>query len=95
MIKAFPSRTSLLLKLPLASISVVNAYAQFYYEHDDERHLRRFLKPHFDNFYSAFFHTGFYATSQNAADLLYLVSLSIQIFIYNSFDKKFKMAKLF
>lgn len=77
-------------KLPLAILPVLNTYAQFYYKNSDAR----FLKPRFDRFYSALFETGFYFLAQDVADLLYLISLSIQFFVFNRFDKKFKSASL-
>lgn len=86
----FNTITSVFFKLPMAMVPLTNAYAQFYYKSE----LNRYVKPRFDRFYLMLFESGFYATILDASDLLYLFSLSIQFFVYNWFDKKFKMAKL-
>lgn len=81
----------LFFKLPLSFLPIVNAYAQFYYK---DPHFR-YEKPSFDKFYSYLFESGFYSLIQVFSNLLYLISLSIQFFVYNKFDTKFKEAKIY
>lgn len=75
-------------KLPLIILPLLNVYAQFYYKNADARYRR----PSFDRFYSAMFETGFNVLGQDIADMLFSISLAVQIFIYDKFDKKFKSA---
>lgn len=78
----------LLLKLPGAVMPVINAYAQFYYKVLDIT----VDKPAFDQFYTFLFDTGLYFLFQDLANFFYLLSLSLQYFIYNRFDIKFNLS---
>ena len=49
-----------------------------------------FINPGFYDFYSLLLDSGSYSLIQDVFYLLYTLSLSIQIFIYNRFDKKFQ-----
>ena len=77
---------ALLFKSPLTFIPVVNVYAEFYYK----RIRNRLKSPLFGEFYSSLLDTGFYSMIQDLSDLLYTLSIAIQIFIYIRFDRKFK-----
>ena len=76
----------LLFKSPLTFIPVVNVYAEFYYKHT----RNRMISPLFGEFYSSLLDTGFYTMIQDLSNLLYTLSIAIQILIYIRFDKKFK-----
>lgn len=77
-----------LFKLPSAFLPLINTSAQFFYKDFNAR----FDNPGFDRFYVMLMETNMYALMQDIAQLLYLVSLSIHLFIYNRFDKRFKRA---
>ena len=79
---------SILLKLPIAFIPIVNVHAEFYYKNFDNQ----ILNPKFGEFYLFLLDTGFYDTIVECSDLFYSFSLFIQLFIYIKFDKKFKTA---
>ena len=73
-----------LFKLPLVFLPLVNAIANFYYKDSRQRNHA------FDRFYTYLFETDFSSLIQDSTELLYLISISIQYFIYKKFDKKFK-----
>lgn len=75
-----------LFKAPLCFIPIVNVYAEFYYKSP----VTRYIAPKFGEFYSGLFDTGFYETVIALADLFYMISITIQLFIFIRFDKKFK-----
>ena len=75
-------------KFPLSFISILNAYATYYFK--DYKML--LFKPAFGEFYLLLLKTGVYSLIINLSDFLYIFSISIQIFIYIRFDKKFKSA---
>lgn len=81
---------NLLLKLPLSVVPVINTYAEFYYKDQ----TKKFVSPTFGRFYSRLFDSGSYEFTIDLADFLFLVSISIQFFIYKKFDKKFGMGYL-
>ena len=64
------------------------ANVQFYYKDQ----TKRFTSPAFGEFYSVLFDTDFYALVHDWSDLLYTLSVPIQILVFVSFDKKFKEA---
>ena len=80
----------LLFKLPLVFLPLVNTIANFYYK---DKSIR-YRNLQFDSFYSHLFDVDFYPLIQDSTELLYLISVSIQYFIYRKFDKKFKEATL-
>ena len=78
---------SVLFKLPVAFIPVVNVYAEFYYKD----YLNQFDHPKFGAFYSFLLDSGFYDFFLGFSDLLFNLSLFLQLFIYWHFDKLFKI----
>ncbi len=80
------SAIGILFKLPVCIIPLLNVCAQFYYKSFE------FRSHHgsFSIFYSMLIDGGFYNLIQDMSHLLYTLSLSIQMFIYNRFDKKFR-----
>jgi hypothetical protein len=75
----------LLSKLPVTFLPLLNAYAQFYYKNSNTR----IEKPSFDRFFTGLFDSGFYSNLADFTNLLYSLSMSIQFFVYNRFDKKY------
>ena len=78
----------ILFKMPLSFIPILNVYAEFYYKDFNNRYTH----PLFGQFYSSLFLNGFYAQISDLADLLFIISISIQPLIYKRFDKKFQIA---
>ena len=76
----------LIFKLPLVFLPLVNAFANFYYKDTDTR----YRNIAFDRFYTQLFDTDVYLLIQDITELLFLITISIQYFIYKHFDKKFK-----
>jgi hypothetical protein len=77
---------SLLFKLPVSFIPIVNVYAEFYY-----KSLRnQFVHPKFGEFYSFLLDSGFYDVIIHFSDFSYTFIISIQMFVYKHFDKKFR-----
>ena len=78
----------LLFKMPISFIPIINVYAEFYYKklYNQKSH------PTFGKFYSSLFQNGFYSQITDFADLLFIISISIQLFIYKRFDKKMQTA---
>ena len=77
---------SVLFRLPIAFIPVVNVFAEFYYKN----YLNQFIHPKFGEFYSFLLNSGFYDCILECSDLLCNFSLFIQFFIYRNFDRLFK-----
>lgn len=73
-------------KLPLVFIPIINTYAVFYYKDS----YYQYFHPYFGEFYILIYDSGAYYFIQDVSYLLYNISLSIQVFIYNRFDKKFR-----
>ena len=80
------STIGIFFKLPASFIPLLNIIAKFYYK--DEMNL--FNHPNFAEFYSMLQDTELISVIQDISYFLYTFSLSIQIFIYNGFDKKFQ-----
>ena len=78
----------LVFKLPLVFLPLVNTIAKFYYKD----HNNRYRNLDFDHFYALLFESDFYVLIHDSTELLYLISVTIQFFIYKTFDKKFKEA---
>ena len=78
----------LLFKMPVSFIPVINVYAEFYYKNFNDRYTR----PAFGRFYLYLFDNGFYGQISDLTDFLFIVSISIQPFIYKRFDKKIQTA---
>ena len=81
----------LILKLPLVFLPLVNTIAKFYYKDFN----MRYKNLAFDHFYFQLFEADFYSLIQDFTELLFLISLSIQFFIYKKFDQKFKEATFY
>ena len=76
----------LLLKFPLSFLPLVNAIANLFYKDINSRSKN----PSFDRFYTFLFDSNFYSFLHDATELFFLISISIQYFIYKKFDTKFK-----
>ena len=76
----------LLFKLPLVFLPLVNTIAVFFYKDM----TMRSKNPSFDRFYTFLFESNFYSLIQDTTELFFLISLSIQYFIYRKFDTKFR-----
>ena len=75
-------------KLPSSFIPLLNLIAEFYYK--DKMYKNN--HPDFGEFYTLLHETELYSFIQDISYFLYTLSLSIQIFIYIRFDKKFQTA---
>ena len=73
-------------KLPASFIPLLNVVAEFYYKNK----INKYNHPDFGELYSMLLNTELYSLIQDISYFLYTLSLSIQIFIYIRFDKKFK-----
>jgi hypothetical protein len=80
------SAIGILFKLPVSIIPIINVVAEFYFKNI----LSLFLHPGFHEFYLMMYNTGLNILIQDLSGLLYTFSLSIQMFIYKRFDKKFQ-----
>ena len=69
----------LLFKLPLIFLPLINTIAKFYYKGNN---MVRYSNLGFDKFYTQLFEADFYRLIQDSTELLYLISVSIQYFIY-------------
>lgn len=77
---------AIVLKMPSSFLPIVNLYAEFFFRNFNER----YKNPTFGEFYVRFTDDEFYSSIQDFSTFLYCLSLSIQLFIYLVFDKKFK-----
>lgn len=77
---------AIVLKMPSSFVPIVNLYAEFFFRNFNER----YKNPAFGEFYVRFTDGEFYSSIQDFSTFLYCLSLSIQLFIYLVFDKKFK-----
>ena len=82
------SAIAIFFKLPASFIPLLNVVAEFYYKNE----FYKFNHPDFGEFYTMLQDTALYYLIQDISYFLYTLSLSIQIFIYNGFDKKFHTA---
>ena len=82
------STIGVLFKLPVCIIPLINVCAQFYYKTWGNRILNS-AHP-FNILYSNLIDSGFYTLIQDVSHLFFTLSLSMQIFIYHRFDKKFR-----
>ena len=82
------SLIGIFFKLPLVFIPIINTYAVFYYKDS----YYQYFHPYFGEFFILLYDSGAYYLIQDVSYLLYNISLSIQVFIYNRFDKKFRTA---
>ena len=81
------SAIGIFFKLPASIIPLLNVVAEFYYKDK----MNKFNHPDFGEFYSSLLNTELYSLIHDISYFLYTLSLSIQIFIYNGFDKKFQI----
>ena len=77
---------SILFRMPIVFLPIINVYAEFYYKNLLSNIVDH---PHFDLFYSFLTGSGFYQIISELSDFFYAFSLSILLFIYLKFDKKF------
>ena len=80
------SAIGIFFKLPVCIMPLINVYAEFYFKNP----LYKYNHPHFGEFYSMLFDTEFYSLIQDVSSFFFSLSLSIQLFIYKRFDKKFR-----
>jgi len=77
----------LFLKLPICILPLFNLIVQFTFD-------KLTTQPNnfifFYNFYKMLIATGFFGLMIYLSDLLYSISISILLLVYNQFDKKFK-----
>ena len=78
----------ILFKMPVSFIPVINVYAEFFYKD----YKNRYIPSAFGRFYLYLFNNGFYGEITDLADFLFVISISIQPFIYKRFDKKIQTA---
>ena len=74
-----------LFRLPSSFLSILNLYATFYYRN----FYNQFSSPVFGEFYPYLLDSGFYSLLIDIYEFLFIVSISIQFFIYKRFGKKF------
>ena len=94
------SLIGVLFKFPVCFIPLINVCAEFYYKqafigdnaitYVTQYSAYLVFHPRFNQFYSMLIDTGFYELIQDISHFLYAFSLSIQMFIYNHYDKKFR-----
>ena len=75
-----------IFKLPSSFLSVVNLIATFYYRN----YKNPFIAPLFGEFYFYLVNTDFFILIVDIYEFLFVVSITIQFFIYMRFDKKFR-----
>jgi hypothetical protein len=80
------SAIGILFKLPVCFIPLLNVNAQFYFQNK----YFRLHHPQFAEFYSMLIDSQFYVLIQDMSNFFFTLSLSIQLFIYKHFDKKFR-----
>ena len=69
-------------KLPSLFIPLINVIARFYYKKSIHSH------PDFGDFYSMLFDSGFYFIIQDICELLFVISLPLQVIIYYTLMSK-------
>ena len=79
------SAIGIFFKLPTCIIPLINVFARFYYKN----HNNLIFNNNFALFFQYLFDSGFYDLVQDISNFLFTFSLSIQLFIYYRFDKKF------
>ena len=80
------STIAIFFKLPVCFIPLLNVYAQFYFQNV----VYKLHHPQFGEFYSMLFDTQFYALVQDMSHFFFTLSLSLQLFVYKHFDRKFR-----
>lgn len=78
----------IVLKMPSTILPLINLHAEFNFK----SLMDRYEKPAFREFYSLLFETEFYGAIQDFSNLLFLISIMLQFFIYKKFDKQFQIA---
>ena len=76
----------ILFKLPSSFMSIVDLCATFYFQNRNNL----FTRPAFGEFYFILSNTGFSKLLVDINEFLFILSISIQFFIYKRFDKKFQ-----
>ena len=79
------STIGIFFKLPICFIPLVNVCAEFYYKIP----INVILNLNFGVFFQYLFDSELYYLIQDISNFLFTFSLSIQMFIYYRFDKKF------
>ena len=82
------SAIGILFKLPVCFIPLLNLIAKIFYRINNGIVEQYHSSLHI--FYSIVFEFGFNSLLQDTSYFFYTFSLSIQLFIYNRFDKKFR-----
>jgi len=77
---------NLFLKIPISILPILNVYAQFYTKGNNAL----YEKPAFKEFYMWLINSGSFVMIEDLSDLFYCFTISIQLFIYRSFDAKFR-----
>jgi len=79
---------AILFKIPLSFMPIVHVIAEFYFKKSQFSELVPSLELFLGNLYNS----GLSDVIPDVADLLYTISISIQLFIYIHFDKKIRTA---
>ena len=74
-------------KAPIVIIPLLNVIATFY----SKENYNQYINPKIFEFYSFLVDSGYYFLIQDIFYIFYTLSFSIQMFVYNQFDKKFRM----
>ena len=85
------SAIGILCKLPVCFIPLLNVYAQFYFS-SEAILVNTSSINYFGEFYAMLIETEFHVLIQDISHFFFMVSLSIQLFTYKHFDKKFRTA---
>ena len=80
------SLIGIFFKLPVCISPLINLYAKFYYKSKSYRTIQF----NFNDFFTYIMDSGFFTLFDAVSQLLFALSLSIQMFIYKRFDKKFR-----
>ena len=81
------SSIGIFFKLPVFFIPLLNIWAQFHFK--DFNYFK--IHTSFGRFYLILLDSGFYFLIQDMSNFFFTFSLSIQMFIYKRFDKKFNL----
>ena len=81
------SALSIVMKLPLLFIPLLNTIATFYYENDNSNTSKN---RNFDTFWFMIYRNGLINLMPVLDDWLFILQISIQLFVYVRVDKKIK-----
>jgi len=77
---------NLFFKIPISFLPTLNVYAEFY----SKKESSFYEKPAFKEFYIWLIDSGSFTMIEDLSELLYCISISIQLYIYRRFDTKFR-----